>query len=401
MARRLLLAPPMYTGTYPPTAPRLRAQLFAAVLGVLLASFVTLLSRCAAAQPAADPFAEPPPISLDELKAPEPLRDPIARASIGMTALGVATALVGAGTWLSAEGHEVCGLTGCVTSTNEGTERDAGTALVGLGGGLAVSGAISLLVSLGKPLPPESARDDEGVAVTGLVFAELGAGLLGSALTFGGLSGDRPDFARGTPMFIASGVSGLVGMTLLIVGSDAMSPEERAAREQERNERRERKKRKRHGGGEAGAPRAVVAMPSEAIQCKPLEVSVGDKGIERAIKHLKRKMAAEGILRELKRRRHYMKPSVKRRKKASEAARRRRKRSKIPSPGSRGGPASRSGRTARTCGCWVARLGSRGPWWPDCSRRGRGSSSSHGRCSRRSARWWGLRCAMPSRRRAG
>src|SRR5262245_56762677 len=49
-------------------------------------------------------------------------------------------------------------------------------------------------------------------------------------------------------------------------------------------------------------------MPSEAIQCKPLEVSVGDKGIERAIKHLKRKMAAEGILRELKRRRHYMKP---------------------------------------------------------------------------------------------
>lgn len=68
------------------------------------------------------------------------------------------------------------------------------------------------------------------------------------------------------------------------------------------------------------------AMPSEAVQCKPLEVAVGDRGIERAIKHLKRKMASEGILRELKRRRHYMKPSVKRRKKESEAARRRRKR---------------------------------------------------------------------------
>jgi small subunit ribosomal protein S21 len=66
--------------------------------------------------------------------------------------------------------------------------------------------------------------------------------------------------------------------------------------------------------------------PSESVQCKPLEVAVGDKGIERAIKHLKRKMAAEGILRELKRRRHHMKPSVKRRKKMSEAARRRRKR---------------------------------------------------------------------------
>jgi len=58
-----------------------------------------------------------------------------------------------------------------------------------------------------------------------------------------------------------------------------------------------------------------LANPSESVQCKPLEVQVGDKGIERAIKHLKRKMAAEGILRELKRRRHYMKPSIKKRKK--------------------------------------------------------------------------------------
>jgi small subunit ribosomal protein S21 len=68
---------------------------------------------------------------------------------------------------------------------------------------------------------------------------------------------------------------------------------------------------------------------SEAIQCRPVEVQVGDKGLERAVKHLKRKMASEGILRELKRRRHYMKPSVKRRKKAAEASRRRRKRVKM------------------------------------------------------------------------
>lgn len=72
--------------------------------------------------------------------------------------------------------------------------------------------------------------------------------------------------------------------------------------------------------------RRPLANTTDSILCKSLEVQVGDKGIERAIKHLKRKMAAEGILRELKRRRHYMKPSVKRRKKASEAARRRRKR---------------------------------------------------------------------------
>jgi len=80
---------------------------------------------------------------------------------------------------------------------------------------------------------------------------------------------------------------------------------------------------------EPRSKRRGFEMPTDAIQCKPLEVAVGDKGIERAIKHLKRKMAAEGILRELKRRRHYMKPSVKRRKKASEAARRRRKRTKM------------------------------------------------------------------------
>lgn len=51
--------------------------------------------------------------------------------------------------------------------------------------------------------------------------------------------------------------------------------------------------------------------------------------MERAIKHLKRKLAAEGLLRELKKRRHYMKPSIKKRKKIAEAARRRRKRDRV------------------------------------------------------------------------
>jgi len=67
-------------------------------------------------------------------------------------------------------------------------------------------------------------------------------------------------------------------------------------------------------------------MIGESVQCRPIEVVVGEKGLERAIKHLKRKIANEGILRELKRRRHHMKPSIKRRKKMAEAARRRRKR---------------------------------------------------------------------------
>lgn len=72
-----------------------------------------------------------------------------------------------------------------------------------------------------------------------------------------------------------------------------------------------------------------VPMPSDAIQCKALEVLVSDRGIEHAIKLLKRKLASEGVLRELKMRRHYMKPSIKKRKKQAEAARRRRKRAKM------------------------------------------------------------------------
>ena len=53
------------------------------------------------------------------------------------------------------------------------------------------------------------------------------------------------------------------------------------------------------------------------------------KGVERAIKHLKRKLAGEGLLRELKKRRNYMKPSIKKRKKIAEAGRRRRKRDRV------------------------------------------------------------------------
>ena len=77
--------------------------------------------------------------------------------------------------------------------------------------------------------------------------------------------------------------------------------------------------------------KGVEAFMVETVQCKPIEVHVGERGLERAVKHLKRKMATEGILRELKRRRHYMKPSIKKRKKAAEAARRRRKRVRMVS----------------------------------------------------------------------
>jgi small subunit ribosomal protein S21 len=58
---------------------------------------------------------------------------------------------------------------------------------------------------------------------------------------------------------------------------------------------------------------------------RPLEVVVDDGNVDRALKILKRKMADEGILRELKKRRFYEKPSEKKKRKQREAQRRRRK----------------------------------------------------------------------------
>ncbi|MCU0664114.1 MAG: 30S ribosomal protein S21 [Myxococcota bacterium] len=63
----------------------------------------------------------------------------------------------------------------------------------------------------------------------------------------------------------------------------------------------------------------------EAVFCRPLEVVVRDERVEQAIRQLKNRMAREGVLRELKNRRHYFKPSELKRIKSREAARRRRK----------------------------------------------------------------------------
>ena len=57
---------------------------------------------------------------------------------------------------------------------------------------------------------------------------------------------------------------------------------------------------------------------------KPVEVEVRDS-LEKAMKILKQKMSKEGILQEVKRRRFYEKPSVKRKRKAL-AARKKAKR---------------------------------------------------------------------------
>jgi small subunit ribosomal protein S21 len=64
----------------------------------------------------------------------------------------------------------------------------------------------------------------------------------------------------------------------------------------------------------------------EPVQGRPLEVRVDERGVERAIRKLRRLMASEGVLREIKRRRHYEKPSVKNKRKLREAERRRKRR---------------------------------------------------------------------------
>ena len=59
---------------------------------------------------------------------------------------------------------------------------------------------------------------------------------------------------------------------------------------------------------------------------RPLVVTVGDRGVEGAIRLFKRLVLRDGILRDLKRRSRYEKPGDRRRRKEREAARRLRKR---------------------------------------------------------------------------
>ena len=66
-------------------------------------------------------------------------------------------------------------------------------------------------------------------------------------------------------------------------------------------------------------------LESKSRDLGPLQVAVEGSNLGRAINQLKRHMAREGVMKELKRRRHYEKPSIIRKRKQKEAARRRRK----------------------------------------------------------------------------
>jgi len=73
---------------------------------------------------------------------------------------------------------------------------------------------------------------------------------------------------------------------------------------------------------------ALLAMmdcrtPGEAVVGRPLEVSVEDQRIEKALRKLKRRIAREGVARDLREHRSYRKPSIRKREKRLRAARRR------------------------------------------------------------------------------
>ena len=56
-----------------------------------------------------------------------------------------------------------------------------------------------------------------------------------------------------------------------------------------------------------------------------MEIRVDDKNIEKALRLLKRKMQHDGLFRELKNRRFYEKPSLKKKRKRREAQKRKQK----------------------------------------------------------------------------
>ncbi len=58
---------------------------------------------------------------------------------------------------------------------------------------------------------------------------------------------------------------------------------------------------------------------------RPLEVRVGERGLEGALRLFKKLVLRDGLLRDLKRRAHYEKPGDRRRRKARESVRRLRK----------------------------------------------------------------------------
>lgn len=70
---------------------------------------------------------------------------------------------------------------------------------------------------------------------------------------------------------------------------------------------------------------AKVSTTKEKGRSDRMEIKVFNNNVEKALKVAKKKLAGEGLFRELKRRRFYEKPSVRKKAKQREAQRRRQK----------------------------------------------------------------------------
>ena len=75
---------------------------------------------------------------------------------------------------------------------------------------------------------------------------------------------------------------------------------------------------------------------ARAVEFRALEVSVQDSNVNRALSMLKRKMANEGIYKELRKRRFYEKPSEEKKRRTREADRRRKKAARLARERGRG-----------------------------------------------------------------
>jgi small subunit ribosomal protein S21 len=79
-----------------------------------------------------------------------------------------------------------------------------------------------------------------------------------------------------------------------------------------------------------------------------VEIRVQSQNIEKALRDLKKKLQQDGLMGELKKRRHYEKPSVKKKNKQIEAEKRRRKLLKRARPSSSGPRPSRPSQSSAT-----------------------------------------------------
>ncbi len=78
-----------------------------------------------------------------------------------------------------------------------------------------------------------------------------------------------------------------------------------------------------------------------------MEIRVQSQNIEKALRDLKKKLQLDGLLGELKKRRHYEKPSVKKKNKQLEAQKRKRKLLKRARPSGSGSGSSSGPRPGR------------------------------------------------------